>query len=247
MKRLLLAILILSVPGLALAQPPIDDTTTDPPPPPPPPPDPDPPPTTTTSTAIAPVDEPEPEPGPAMRAARPMRPEAYSIAVGLGWDFPADIQAPDVTSVRVRHPSGLTAEPMLEFSRATQSVDDGMPPDIEVTSATMQFSLLGRLPVIQNGRVDLELAGGLGYSRTNTDPDGPDNDTTTTGFGISYGLAVCYWFSPHLQLSATGMNPIFATATEIDEMGPGMETETKTSSFGLVFEPNVFVMLHLYN
>lgn len=247
MKHLVLAIVLLSSPGVALAQLPGDDTATDPPPPPPPPPDPEPPPPPpTTTSSIAPAVDPEPEPEP-MASTRPIRPESYSVAVGLGWDFPADIQAPDVTSVRFRHPSGLTAEPMLELSKATSKVEDPLPPDTEVSSATMQFSLLGRLPIMHNGKVDLELAGGFGYGRTNVDPDGPDNDTITTSFGISYGLAVCYWFSPHLQLSATGMNPIFSTSTESEENGPGMEITTTSSGFGLVFEPNVFVMLHLYN
>jgi len=244
MKRLVLAIILVSFPSAAFAQPLGDGTGTETPPPPPPP-DPDPAPPPPPPPDLAPAVEPEPD-APPSTGARPIRPEGNTVAIGVGWDLPADVQAPNVTSVRFRHTSGFTIEPQLELSRATTKIDDNMPPDIKVTTTDMVFTVLARMPMITNGKVDFELAGGLGFGRSVINPDMADNDTTTTAFTLGYGLAVAYWFTPHVHLSLTGMNPIFSTSTEVEEMGPTLEVTTTSSSFGLVFQPNVFVMLHLY-
>jgi hypothetical protein len=249
MQRLVLAIALVLFPSAAFAQivgDQDDGTPPSPPPTPTPEPEPPPPPPPPTETRIAPAVEPEPEPGPPMASPRVIRPESNSIAIGLGWDLPADVQAPNVTSVRFRLPSGLTFEPIVQFARGASQVDDGVPPDVETTTTQLELSLFGRLPILQNGRVDFELVGGAGLARTVINPDMADNDTTRTGIFVGYGLAVGYWFSPHVYLTLTGLNPIFASSTEVEEQGPTTTIETSSSSIGLVFDPNVFVMVHLY-
>ena len=65
----------------------------------------------------APAGEPvaAPPPPPPMNApaeeADTGRPTELSIAIGVGYAFPTSLQTPNITSVRLRLPSGLTLEP----------------------------------------------------------------------------------------------------------------------------------------
>lgn len=208
----------------------------DPPPPPPPP----------VETKVAPAVEPEPEVTPVVAEPRATRPTAFSIAIGLGYDLPADLQAPNITSVRFRLPSGLTFEPRVELARSGSTTDTGTPPDTETTTTSTELGVLARHPLMSNGKVDFEIAGGFSLARSVVNPDMADNDTTTTSFGIFYGIAVGYWFTPHVYLTLTGLNPILSTSSRSEEMGPTLTVETSSTGVGLVFDPNVFAMLHLY-
>ncbi|HUQ06021.1 MAG TPA: hypothetical protein VM261_26140 [Kofleriaceae bacterium] len=246
MNLMMIAMALMLASSAALAQPLPDDEENPIEATPPPPPDPDPPPPP-ADTRVAPAVDPEPD-APAIAEPKETRPTAFSIAIGLGYDIPADLQAPNITSVRFRLPSGLTFEPRLEFARAASKTDTGVPPDpeTETTTTSTELGVLVRHPLMSNGKVDFEIAGGASLSRSVVNPDMADNDTTTTSFGIFYGIAVGYWFTPHVYLTLTGLNPILSTSSRAEEMGPTITIETSTSGVGLVFDPNIFAMLHLY-
>jgi hypothetical protein len=246
MNLMMVAVVLVLAPSAVLAQPlPVEGEETeevtpppDPPPPPPPP----------VETRVAPAVEPEPEVTPVVAEPKVLRPEAFSIAIGIGYDIPADLQAPNVSSVRFRLPSGLTFEPRIEFARSASTTDTGIPPDpeTETTITSTELGVLVRHPLMSNGKVDFEIAGGASLARNVVNPDMADNDTTTTSFGIFYGIAVGYWFTPQVYLTLTGLNPILSTSSRAEEMGPTITVETSNTGVGLVFDPNVFAMLHLY-
>lgn len=209
-----------------------------------PPPEPPPParPVPVAPAPIAPVDaEPDVEAAPASR-----RPTDLSIGIGAGYELPADLQAPNRTSVRFRLPSGLTFEPIFALARAGNSVDAGGP-DVESSSFGLALATDARLPMRMNDRVDLILIAGGGIAYTTTDPDGDDNDSATTIFDVHWGLGLEFWINRHWSLSFNATNPLLQYVVEVTDTGPADPEITETSSeLGLVWVPEVAFMIHLY-
>ena len=76
--------------------------------------------TGTTTTVAPPVYSSVPQPPAAeMQPPEPKRPQAFAVGIGIGYDFPTDLQQPNITSVRFRLPSGLTLEPRVVFGFST--------------------------------------------------------------------------------------------------------------------------------
>jgi hypothetical protein len=196
-----------------------------------------------------PMAEPAPPPPAAapmkLEPADPDRPTDLSIAIGIGYSFPTSLQTPNITSVRLRLPSGLTFEPVLVLATSSNDVD-------AVTTVTNKQSelTLGSLvhvPLRAHRKVDLELLGNAQVSNSTVDPTGNDNDRTVTTFTLGYGLGVAYWISSHWNLSLAATNPLLSYVRNRQETGPTTTTTTKTTTFGLVFDPQVALMIHLYN
>lgn len=230
--------------GSASAQP---TTPTDPPlgteeVPPEPTPEPTPPP------APAPTPAPAPAPAPAVAMTQPVddhRPTAFSVGIGLGYALPTSLEMPNITSVRFRLPSGLTFEPNLTLSSSSETLDTGTAVENSVTQ--FELGALARFPLVRRGRVDFEMLGGLSVANITADPEGEDNDTTTTIFTAAYGVAVASWITSHWQVSFSALNPIVTNRRLKEEMGPDTTTVTTTTTFGLIFDPTVILMVHLYH
>jgi len=227
---------MLLVPTLALAQP---SAGGDEPPPPQPPPQP----------IMQQPPPPPPQPPPPMAsgdATEEHHPAGLAFAIGLGYIFPTSLETPNVTSVRVRLPGGLTFEPRVAFANESQKMSVA---GTDTTTSTTELGLgaLIRYPVIKSGRVDLEAVGSVDLDNTKVDPDGADNNTTTTTLSVSWGLSINYWFTKHWNLSLTAENPLFSYTKQTQEQAGGMETTSSTTNVGLIFEPVVFLMVHLYN
>jgi hypothetical protein len=224
-------------PGPPPGPPPMDmqNTPTDPAPPDPTPPPPAPPP-------------PAPPPQQQMAPQEEMgdRPEGISIALGVGYGLPTSLETPNRTSARVRLPSGLQFEPLLTISNTTESMDT---PTMESENKETTFALaaLVRVPMVTKSKVDLELLGTAGFSNTKTNPEGDYNTRTVNSFGIGYGVAVTYWLSRHWNFSMSVTNPIISYDKTKQQTAPGMSTEASDTTIGLIFVPQVFMMIHLYN
>lgn len=172
------------------------------------------------------------------------RPTGFSVGLGFGWAFPgADVQVPNVATARIRLPSGLTIEPLLDLSSTTDTTESGAD---EVTDDATSLTVAGllRFPVIRGTKLDFIATGGVAISRINDDPDGPDNSVTTTALSLTYGLAVEYWWRPHWNVSVQTINPLF-TFTRVTQDLVDDVKDTSTS-FGLIFDPDVLLMLHLF-
>jgi outer membrane biosynthesis protein TonB len=241
--RCMSLVLVLGLGSVAVAQPG--------PPPTPPPPDT----TTTTTTTTEPT--PTPTPAPVAKPAPVVteepaedtnRPEGFSVALGVGYGLPTSLEMPNVTSARLRLASGLTLEPRLQFSN--ESAKTTPPPPADSTSdkeTVFRIDVLGRIPVITHNKVDLEVLAGAGFLTDKLNPDGDFNTKTTTTFGIAWGLGIGYWISRHWQFSMSVVNPLIEYSIAKTQVGPDMSNKTTDTAVGLIFEPDVVMMIHLYN
>jgi hypothetical protein len=170
------------------------------------------------------------------------RPSELAIAIGLGYALPTSLQTPNTTSVRLRLPTGLTFEPQLVFATSSTDTNTASSRQSELTLGS-----LVRYPIRVRHRVDLELIGNAALSSRTTDPNGDNNNTTVTSIALGYGGGLAYWISPHWNLSLTATNPLLAYTRTRQETGAGTDNTTKTTTIGLVFDPQVTVMIHLYD
>lgn len=185
---------------------------------------------------------PEPPPPPAL-----VRPEGFSIGIGVGYKFPTSLQTPNVSSVRLRLASGITLEPSVVFANTSHSVDMGM-------AATGSANELGvgvtaRFPLMQRHRTDLEFLAAVDLDRVSTDPDDDNSDDVTTvgTTTLRYGLAVGAWITPHLEASMSATNGLVTYVKNRQEQGIDTVTVTTDLTFGVIWDPTVVFMLHLYN
>ena len=177
-------------------------------------------------------------------AGSPNRPEGMSMGIGVGYSIPAQLLEPNLASVRFRFPSGLTVEPTLVLSTTRSTVEVG-PAETETESGEATFAANLRFPLAGRGKIDLVLIGGAGLTYNKQSPDGPDNDTTSATFALSWGLGLDYWPKQSWCLSASATNPLFAFTRTRQEMAP-QDQKTTTLTFGAIFDPGVFVTLHMF-
>ncbi|MDQ3365979.1 MAG: hypothetical protein M3680_11180 [Myxococcota bacterium] len=206
-----------------------------------------------------PVEPPPPPPPPpaeprtvVVRPAAPMtqpidddRPTGFSIGVGFGYSLPTSLETPNVTSVRFRLPSGLTFEPLITLTTASNETDVGA--TSTDTESEIEIGALVRVPLRMRGRVDLEVLGAFAVRNVSSEPEADNMDRTATVVAASYGLAVTSWITSHWQVSLSALNPVFATVKTSQEMGPGAEVVNTQTKFGLVWDPSVIFMVHLYH
>ncbi len=172
------------------------------------------------------------------------RPEGTSVGIGVGYSVPAQILEPNLASVRFRFPSGITFEPTVVLATARSTTEVGAS-EVETEASEATFATNIRLPVAGRGKIDLVLIGSAGISFDKQSPDGPDNDTSSTTLALAWGLGLDYWPKPSWCLSASATNPLFAFSRTRQEMIP-QDQKTSTLSFGAIFDPGVFVMLHMF-
>lgn len=200
---------------------------------------------------LSPADSPPPASGPMASPnkeepqADTGRPAGLAFGIGLGYVFPTSLQTPNTTSVRLRLATGLTFEPQLVFATTSTDVDTGT----NVTNKQNEVTLgsLVRYPLKVHNKVDLEVVGSAALSNRVIDPDGDNNTQTVTTLTFGYGIALAYWLSPHWNLSLTASNPLFSYTRTRQEMAVDLTTVNKTTTIGLVFDPQVTLMIHLYN
>ena len=102
------------------------------------------------------------------------------MSFGLGINYVlggSEIDRPDGASLRLRLVSGLTIEPFLRLATHGQSTMDG-----NFKHAQNEFFVGSnvRIPLKSRGKVDLVGQVGGGLSVFGNDPDGDDNNETTT-------------------------------------------------------------------
>ena len=151
---------------------------------------------------------------------------------------------------------GETRGPKREVSQPFDGQIDGL--DASVGAQV-------RYPVASRGALDLVAIGGLSFSwgSGSQESNGPgDNEVATVsrqnlGASLGYGLGI-EWFLGHgLALSADAQNPLvgWSRTTVVNEsrstIGDTPRTsreETSNSGFnwGLIFQPQIRVLMHLY-
>jgi hypothetical protein len=200
-------------------------------PPPPPPPEPTPEPTVAAAVVAAPdLDGP--------------RPYGTTVGLGFGYFMPAAWDAPNVVSARLRLASGLTIEPRAELSTSSTSMDTGIG-ETSNSFSTLAVGANVRLPLASRGRGDFMLVGGAAAALSKNNPEGADNSVTTTSLALTWGVGIDYWLSRSFSISMTATNPVIAhTSTSFEAAGD--DPSNSTTGLGVVFDPALDVMLHLY-
>jgi hypothetical protein len=180
--------------------------------------------------------------------ARTDRPEGFSIGLGLGYGLPTSLETPNRTSARLRLASGLTFEPLVTISNTSSTTEPAGGMETEDKLTEFGVAALIRLPVITHNHVDLEALASAGFSTTKDNPDGDYNTRTTNTFGIGWGVGIGYWLSSHWQLSMSVTNPLVQYQSSKMGMGaPNMDTKSSETTIGVIFQPQVVAMIHLYN
>jgi hypothetical protein len=190
-----------------------------------------------------------PAPAPPMHQesapAEANRPAGLAFGIGVGYVFPTSLETPNTASVRLRLASGLTFEPQVVAATTSTEVDTGMTMTNKQTEVVL--GSLVRFPLRVRNKIDFELVGRPSVSRLTVDPDGADNTRTITALGLDYGVAIAYWLTPHWNLSLTASNPLVAYTRTRQEFGAGLVTVDKSTTVGVVFDPQVALMIHLYD
>lgn len=250
----------LLLPGIALAQPGTGFGDPTPPAPTPvtpvPAPAPAPAPAPTPAPAPPPVYNPTPTtpaPAPAPAAApapQPVvedtpataRPEGTSIGLGINYLLgAAELDRPDGASVRFRMASALTFEPFVRLATHGQSQMNG---DFKDAQNELLLGTNVRLPLKSRGKVDIVASVGGFVGLETDDPDGDDNNSTTTSLAVDYGLGVEYWYNANWCLSFTARNPFVNynnTSFEISD-----EATVSNVDVGAIWNPLTELSLHLF-
>ncbi len=243
LSSVVLVVVVMAAPARAQvgsAQPAMGSDTEQPPPsqqpivPPPQQPTPPPQPPPTTAPAATAVEEHHPEGG-------------IHFAIGLGYLIGAQsVEVPNVTSVRLRLPTGLTFEPLVTFTNDSQTTTVN---DVDSTTKITDLGVgaLVRYPLIRGGRLDFEIVGDFLFDYQKTTPPVTNEDSSSTTFQIAWGVALQYWITRHWDVSLTGTNAIFTYTQQDTQMGAGMDMKMSDSTFGIVFAPVITAMIHLYN
>jgi hypothetical protein len=180
-------------------------------------------------------------PGGAPSARRPVD---LSMGVGLGYVLPADLQVPNFTSVRLRLPTGLTFEPFVELRAGSTSMKTpGVNSKNSDTALGIGTSV--RVPLAARGRVDFILVGSGFVTHQIDDPEGADNNTSTTSFALTWGPALDFWINANWVVSMAATNPLVSIVRQHTDSPVG-STRTTTTSVGAVFDPTVIGAIHLF-
>lgn len=240
------ALVVLAAPLVARAQPaeapppgPGDAGPIEPPPPPPPPaPQPPAPPPPVVEREVAP-------PPVADAPDAPERPAGLSVGIGLGYDLPTDLSLPDTATVRFRLPSGLTFEPFVVFGLSGSSYDFEAGDSTSESSSEIGLGTNVRIPVIGHGPVDLLVVAGARFDLLSSDPDGADNESSTVGASLLWGLGLEYWLGAHGVVSLTALNPLLSYQSTTEAQFDGDATQSSWSA-AAIFRPDVLFLVHLF-
>ena len=193
-------------------------------------------------------------------------PDDMTVAIGAGVTFPGDIFVFNRASVKLAFGQSLQLEPFvglkmesIEDKITGPGVDDEGNPITETRAGlddTTSFVLGANvmLPLASTNKSQLSLVGSVAVAnqKNTDDPDGDDNTTTKSllSASIGYGVAVEYWFSKNISLSAMASTPLFTTVSstttvELPEDAEGT-SESSESVISLSWSPTVAATLNLW-
>ncbi len=179
------------------------------------------------------------------------RPDGFSVGLGVGVNVDngsaSDILAPDAASARVRLGRVFTIEPFVDLSVDSTKTDNGVADDT-TTATDVRLGALLRVLAITRGHMDFVILGtaGIGYTKTRFEPNaGMDRTDASTSMGLGWGVGVEWWFRRNWALSFNTTNPALTYTKTTSDIG-GLQTSTRTTSIGAIFQPDVNVMVHLF-
>ena len=212
--------------------PPTDNTGATPPEAPPPPPPP------TPAPAPAPAVVPEPS---------EYSPTELAFGIGAGYQLKTNLETPNAVTASIRLPTGLTFEPFVVVRNTSDESQNQPAASMTTTTTELGLGTLVRIPMLKKKRTELQLLGTASLDTTKTHPDVPDSDVRSSSIGLGWGFGIGLWITQHWQLTFDATNPILTYTSTSTQTGPTTEDKKSTTDFGLIFDPTVTVMIHLYN
>ncbi len=175
------------------------------------------------------------------------RPTGRSIGIGAGWNLPADLGTPNEVSARIRMASGFAIEPTakLQVGNTTSKVDDAK---VKSTGSDLGFGAALRKPFVGRSQCDIVLIGAANFDAATTsgkNEEGAKVTDSLTTIGASWGVGVELFPRGHWSISFDAMSPVAVMATTVNKVGD-VKTTTTSTSFGLVLDPTVRLMSHIY-
>lgn len=155
---------------------------------------------------------------------------------------------PNTVSVRLRLANGLTFEPTARFSYTGRTDENAAGTEDTTTTTSLSAGTLVRVPLGIRGPIDLSIAGSAFFDHDKVDVDPAGGGGTidkTTSFVLGWGVAIDWWFKRNWSFSFTAVNPAFSYTTNSTQFA-GSETSSTTTLFGVIWEPSLFMMMHLY-
>jgi opacity protein-like surface antigen len=150
------------------------------------------------------------------------------------------LSGPNVGSLRIRFPSGLSIEPSVAVARGGAEFSGGG--DASMTTLSAGAAL--RFGVARRGPVQLLGVAGVGVSRSSSEQG--VGTSTSTSAQVSWGIAIDYWLQQHLALSMSATNPLVSHTGVRDSYGGMEETIYAATTYGLQFDPTIAMMVHLF-
>lgn len=197
--------------------------------------------------------QPESTPPPVEPSADPESQPKWGLAVGLGWNFPADLGTPNTASLRIRKGS-FTLEPAVAVTASgswNKDSADGEDAVDRVGGWSATLGLGARRTMATRQRVSL--VGILVPSATITDgqsnPEGTDNAvrSTSLGFTAAWGLGVEYRPVSEWSVSLDATSDLAAvTWARTYEMESNLAQQDTAYTAGLTLLPKVRAMAHLH-
>jgi hypothetical protein len=208
--------------------------------------------TTTTGPAVTdstPPPPPPPAPPPSVHVAESSEfaPTELAFGIGFGYQFKTNLETPNTVSASVRLPTGMTFEPFVIVRNTSDTTQNQPASSMTTTTTELALGTLVRIPVIKKARTELQVLGTVALDTTKTHPDIPDSDVRNTSVGLGWGVGIGFWITHHWQLTFDATNSILSYTSTSTQTGPQTEDKKSTSDFGLIFDPTVTVMIHLYN
>jgi hypothetical protein len=208
---------------------------------------------TTETTPATPPPAPTPPPPPPPQQTTKTeddgtadRPEGFALALGLGYGMPMSLENPNLASLRIRFASGIQLEPRVTISNDSKN-NDTSTMENETKETIFGLAAIVRIPLLTRNRVDLEGLATAGFTNDKVNPPMDFNTRTDTSFSLGYGLAIGYWITRHWDFTLNVTNPLVTYTSSKVQTGPSMSTKNSDTNLGLVFIPDVFMMIHLYN
>lgn len=204
-----------------------------------------------------------------------VRPDGMTVGVGVGYIFPRSILEPNTASVRFRLGGGLTLEPVVNLGGGTSTTGTVATLTSGPNTVSTQDGDTGgglnlgaganvRYALASAGPVDFVGLAGVGVhygSRTTHLDVFVENQTqtrtnTSLQASLNWGLSVEWFITRNIVLSADATNPLasWTNTTSVERSartGDNPRSQEERSSttaldFGLVFNPSVRLMFHLY-
>jgi hypothetical protein len=176
-----------------------------------------------------------------------LAPNELAFGIGFGYQFKTNLETPNIVSAAIRLPTGLTFEPLLVVRNTSDTTQNQPASSMTTTTTELALGTLLRLPVIKRHRTEFQVLGNALLDTVKTHPDTPDSDTRSTTVGLGWGIGVAFWITRHWQITFDATNPILTYTSTTMQTGPQTEDKRSTSDFGLIFDPTVTAMIHLYN